>query len=768
MANNARLIWPLGLLASRGAAALCLALPGALPAALSPAPPQPVLTRVQQVLDLGVDGARLKPHPVRLRGVVTLVTWEFDDSVFIQDETGGILVTTRSLPPDIREGMLLEAAGTTTAGSFYVFIKDAELKVVGEGSMPEPRRFTLAELNAGEGFGQWHQIEGVVRDVVSLRDGHLILRVASQGHWFFTRMRIPSDLPLPAEWLDARVELRGIPLTFINSRNNPNGFDLHVSGTNFLRIIDPGTTNLFERPLLTAQALRPSPPPRGTRRRVRGVVTHVSPTGWFSFEDATGPMRAEGHEPHMGYEGGGNATATRRKALRREFPDTNQWRYVPRPAPPELHPGDVVELVGSPATGEAFAPRLTSSEYRVVGREKVPVPVAMPASDVLSGKYDARLVQVRARVMDRESYMRNGLFHQTFWLEADDVLFEAMFISVDRQKRITAGKNAYVEVAGLCNAIPGELQQVRSFRLRLSDRADMRVLGGPPAWWRSEAVLRAFGVAGTLGLAALGWIALLRRQVKRQTVRLRHALERERELGEMKSNFVSLVSHEFRTPLGVIMSATEVLQRYLDRLAPEKRARHLDMIFRSTKNLAALMDEVLVLGRVQDGRTQFRPGPVDLELLCRTISAEVVSASGAVCPVHWNARSPLAGAVSDESLLRPILNNLLSNAVKYSEPGSPVDFDVEQRGTDAIFTVRDRGIGIPAEDRERIFQSFNRGGNVGDRPGTGLGLVIVERCVKLHGGQLRLESEPGQGTTVTVSLPVFGISQPSTQASFSS
>lgn len=233
------------------------------------------------------------------------------------------------------------------------------------------------------------------------------------------------------------------------------------------------------------------------------------------------------------------------------------------------------------------------------------------------------------------------------------------------------------------------------------------------------------------------------------------ALAREKELSELKSNFVSMVSHEFRTPLGVIMSATEVLRRYFDRLPAEKRERHLEMIFRSTRNLGHLIEEVLLLAKVEGGHIHFTPKRVDLLVLCRTVVDEVMSATQSVCPIQLHISGGLEGAVTDESLFRHVFTNLLSNAVKYSEPGSSVQFRSERNGSTAVFTVRDQGIGIPPEDQSRIFTSFNRGQNVGGRPGTGLGLVIVQRCVQLHGGEIQVRSELGRGTTVTVTLPLF-------------
>jgi signal transduction histidine kinase len=114
-------------------------------------------------------------------------------------------------------------------------------------------------------------------------------------------------------------------------------------------------------------------------------------------------------------------------------------------------------------------------------------------------------------------------------------------------------------------------------------------------------------------------------------------------------------------------------------------------------------------------------------------------------------------ALADERLLRHILSNLIGNAIKYSPAGSPVEFEIRTEGRQAICVVRDRGVGIPPEDQERLFHAFHRGANVRDVPGTGLGLTIVKRCVELHGGTLHLESAPGRGTTVTVSLPLFAL-----------
>ena len=243
-----------------------------------------------------------------------------------------------------------------------------------------------------------------------------------------------------------------------------------------------------------------------------------------------------------------------------------------------------------------------------------------------------------------------------------------------------------------------------------------------------------------------------RKQAEQELLR---ALTREQELSQLKGSFVSLVSHEFRTPLGIISSSSEILRDYLTDLPELERREHLDSIARNTLRMSDLMEEVLVLGRLDAGKMAFEPAPLDLPALCRRLVHEVLSATNRVCPINVTVESLPPDACADARLLRHILTNLLVNAVKYSEPGEVVDFGVGADAAQAVFTIRDRGIGIPDADQARLFNAFQRGGNVGARHGTGLGLVIVKRCVDLHGGRLQLTSKVAEGTTVTVNVPVF-------------
>jgi PAS domain S-box-containing protein len=244
-------------------------------------------------------------------------------------------------------------------------------------------------------------------------------------------------------------------------------------------------------------------------------------------------------------------------------------------------------------------------------------------------------------------------------------------------------------------------------------------------------------------------------QRKEAEAELQRTLAREMELSQLKSNFVSMVSHEFRTPLGIIQSSAELLRDFYQKMPSSEREEQLGSITRNTRRMAGMMEEILVLSRLDAGKLDFQPAALNLNAFCRRVVDEVLSATNRRCHIELLLGPVPAQAQADERLLGHIFTNLLSNAVKYSEPGTAVRFSVELDGPDAVCTIRDEGIGISEEDQQHLFKAFHRGSNVGTRPGTGLGLLLVKRCAELHGGRLQLNSKIGEGTTVTVRLPVF-------------
>jgi PAS domain S-box-containing protein len=241
---------------------------------------------------------------------------------------------------------------------------------------------------------------------------------------------------------------------------------------------------------------------------------------------------------------------------------------------------------------------------------------------------------------------------------------------------------------------------------------------------------------------------------KQAETELLRTLAREKELGQLRSNFVSMVSHEIRTPLGIIQSSAEILEDYLDQLKPFERKEHLQSIRKNTRRMAGVLEEVLLIGSLEEGKMEFKPAAMEPRTFVRRLVEEVQSTTRGRCPVELSMAEVPAEIQADERLLRHIFTNLLVNAVKYSHAGWPVRFEVRCIESAIVCTIMDQGIGIPEADREWLFDAFYRGRNVGDRPGTGLGLLIVKRCVDLHGGKIKVESKLGEGTIVTVRLPI--------------
>ena len=241
---------------------------------------------------------------------------------------------------------------------------------------------------------------------------------------------------------------------------------------------------------------------------------------------------------------------------------------------------------------------------------------------------------------------------------------------------------------------------------------------------------------------------------KQAEAELHRTVAREKELSQLKSSFVSMVSHEFRTPLGIIQSSAELLRDFYQRMPDSEREDQLESIIRNTRRMSGMMEEVLVLSRLDAGKLEFCPAPLDLRSFCRRVVDEALSATNRRCPIELSLDLALQKTEADERLLGHIFANLLSNAVKYSEPGATVCFLVERGQREIVFTIRDQGIGIPEPDLQRLFEAFHRGSNVGTRPGTGLGMLVVKRCAELHEGRVSVHSHPGEGTTVTVRLPL--------------
>ncbi|MGB3207939.1 MAG: HAMP domain-containing sensor histidine kinase, partial [Crinalium sp.] len=249
---------------------------------------------------------------------------------------------------------------------------------------------------------------------------------------------------------------------------------------------------------------------------------------------------------------------------------------------------------------------------------------------------------------------------------------------------------------------------------------------------------------------------------KQAEIEIVKALEKEKELSELKSSFVSMTSHEFRTPMSTILSSSELLEHYHHKFTEEKRLAHLHRIQSAIHQMTQLLNDVLTIGKAEAKQLKFQPELLNLGEFCQKLTEEMQLSIGNSHEIIFSQEGEIRPSYLDEKLLRHIFSNLLSNAVKYSPQASTVywQLKIESNGVAnpveerAIFQVQDRGIGIPDADQKRLFDSFFRGTNVGMIPGTGLGLAILKNCVDLHGGEISLSSKIGVGTTFTVILPL--------------
>lgn len=255
--------------------------------------------------------------------------------------------------------------------------------------------------------------------------------------------------------------------------------------------------------------------------------------------------------------------------------------------------------------------------------------------------------------------------------------------------------------------------------------------------------------------AGVIWTFLDISQRKQSETNMREALEQQRELNELRSRFVAMTSHEFRTPLASILSAQELLKHYGNRLPDDEKAELLESIATGVQRMMRMLDRVLLIGRADAQMLEFVPRKLDVKRLCEDLLAEALAQHPkTLCQVKTGFSADLPLANCDEKLLRHIFGNLLSNALKYSPLGGELRFSAHLEAAELVFVVADQGIGIPAEELAHLFESFHRASNVGAIQGTGLGLAIVKNAVTVHGGTIEVSSGAEEGTCFTVRLPL--------------
>ncbi len=261
-------------------------------------------------------------------------------------------------------------------------------------------------------------------------------------------------------------------------------------------------------------------------------------------------------------------------------------------------------------------------------------------------------------------------------------------------------------------------------------------------------------IFASFGVLAIASSLLYHQFIKRQQAEaLQAKLVSENELGEAKLKFFSMVSHEFRTPLSVVLASSQLLIQGSQAWSEERKSKTLHRIQSSAKLMTRLLTDILTLTRAEAGKLDCHPEAVDLEAFCLNL-VEEKQLSMVHSSIHFFSSGQAHLVYLDANLLYSILNNLLENAVKYSPPDRSVSLSSTLESEAVVFKVQDHGIGISLEEQQNIYELFYRGQNAGAIAGTGLGLAVVKKCVELHHGKISIASEVGQGTTFTVQIPL--------------
>lgn len=721
--------------------------------------PRPAPLPIAQVLEMESDQLAATGE-IRLRGEVTM-TSILRRHFVIQEETAAIMVRTAEAEDCPEVGNWVEVSGALGEGPHHGYetrwIDATEVTSADPGASPWVVPTCIEDLATYRHWEHLVELEAVVLQT-KVERGEMLLHLADTTGWLVALIRgWPPEHP-PEYRPGSRLLLRGVNL----------GFNKHPSSAllaywpSGLEVVSEGPPEPFGAELVDRAALRHRPP-LPERVRLRAQVLHQR-DGLIWLRDATGAFAADPLLPWSKVDADG------------WYPDAFVIPY--------LRPGEIVEVVGTPSSRQP-APHLMYARFRPTGEQLPLEPLNLALADVDLDRHRHDWIQVRGRVTSRSvNPSGNGRWRLSHTLTSQGREIEATVDFNENLPGSLAEIDDDVEVAGLLSAGPaGSLRlEVLRFEDLVSNGTDAGIarlrfwklvgfvvllLGLSGGWMLvlARRLRRAEAEAGETAIAAARTRAMneiLEQRVAERTTELqsahadlRAALEQARELGVLKDRFVAMVSHEFRTPLGIIMSAVELLRHYADRLPADQRRDLFEDIFQSTLQMSGIMEQVLILGRVEAGRTGCRPVRLDLKTLCGRIVDECLSASHGKCRIRFDPTGDLVEANSDEALLRHILTNLLGNAAKYSPPGSEIELEVRRSDSKAVFVVRDHGIGIPADDLPRLFQAFQRGSNTTDFPGTGLGLVIVKRCVELHGGSIAVESEVEVGTTFTVCLPLF-------------
>ncbi len=680
-----------------------------------------VLTHTAQVRALSPEEAA-RSIPVRLRAVVTHYDPDWKD-LFVQDATGGVYVAAKGRL-DVRQGQLVEVTGVTGPGDFAPVVDSPHIRVLGAGTLPPPHRVSYEDLISGTRDSAWIEVEGTVR-LLMVDEQRLNLYVGVGPE----RVRA-TVVDFPREGLErlinARVTLRGACGSTFTRRRQLTGIIVHVQSLNDVVIRQAAPYELWGLPISQPSSLLrfSSKKSVSERARLRGVVT---------FQRA--------HDVYIR--------------------DGEQGLLVETQQAMALQPGDQVEALGFPALGK-YNPVLQDAMLRRLGPGPAPRPVPVTAEQAVGGDHDGDLVEIDADLVSRSAKDRE----QWLGMKSGSHVFDVEIDPAAAADLPALKEGSHVRISGICEVeVSGVLNEPTSFRLLLRSGNDLHVLTRP-SWWTLARILRLLVILGLGTLAALAWVALLRRRVAAQTKQLlrnneemERALAAARDATELKSQFLANMSHEIRTPMNGILGMANLA--LATDLSSEQRGYISDAV-KSAESLLALLNDILDFSKIEAGRLELDA----IDFSVRECVRDAISTLAV--PVHQKglalemrvAEEVPDGLHGDPTRIRQVLLNLVNNAIKFTSAGKitvSVDLFEGVGPTPRMhFSVSDTGVGIPQEKIGLIFEAFRQadGSTTRQYGGTGLGLTICSRLIGLMGGNIWAESEVGRGSRFHFIIPL--------------
>jgi len=682
---------------------LPFALAGWLAALPGVAPAQTTNAELHTVAEVrGMTAAEAQEHrAVRLRGVVTF----FDEGLFsrfLQDETSGVYLYDAGLPIHLTPGQVVEVTGTTSSGEYAPIVVPREIRVVGQGPLPAPRRVGYEDMASGMEDSQFVEVSGVVRSVeFDATNQYYLIEIATGGGRLSVYARsLPVDRveALP----DSKVRVRGVCSTQFNHRRQLFAIRLMVPRAEDFVMETPAPASPYAitpRPIGSLLQFTPQES-FGRRVKVAGTVIYAEPGKELFLQEG---------------DQGVEVQSKGREALAL---------------------GDRIEALGFVSQGD-YTPLLQDAIYHKLAAGPPLPPLHVTPDEALNGKYDCQLIQVTANVLDRAML---GTDHYLV-LQEGNAVFQAFLGDVGEADPLARLENgSRVAVTGVCRIEPGawlagDNWRAKAFRLQMRSIADVELVQAP-SWWTLRRVLGMAITVGVAALAAFGWVVVLRRQVAERgreleiQIQERQLAERRREIEQERTR----VAQDLHDELGATLTEVSMLGSLVKTpsLPPETRELHLEKLVGVSRAVVATLDEIVWAVNPKYDSV------ASLASYYSLFAQRFLNLAGMACRLTVADTFPAAPL---ESRLRHgvflAFKEALNNAVRHSG-ASQVHIEMKVAAHTLRIAITDNGSGFDVNLH---------------RPGSDGVAGMQDRMTRL-GGQCEISSVPRQGTTVVFSLPL--------------